>query len=512
MDRGLWVSEDKFVSLSQLETEKQSGLLGELYGPGQMFGFDPVSFMGLLPDPDPVLVKMGEGVEVLRSLTSDDKVLSSMQNRKLGTLKKKDYLFEPGKEEDKEPDQASKDICRKLVRDMDSIKLYPIIAQVLDAPYYGLTPVEIIWEQSGGHLHIAGLKPRPHEWFSYNDNHEPVFSGGLNYAPALPDKLVMARHFPDAKNPYGLRLLSRCLWPVAIKKGGIQFWTMLCERFGMPWVIGRVGGQEKERSAALSMLTSMVQNAVAVLSKDAEVDVHTMSGKGGDLHASLVRYCDTAIARVLQGQSLTNEGSSGGHGYAESKTSKEALGDFQEADEHLVVSFMNDLAGIYTRVNYSSGMTPVFRYREPEDYAALADLDTKLHTSGVRFTKKHFTRKYRMAEDEFELAEPDQDKPGNEFSQDPGSGKDEFTPEQAVLERFSSGLRNSALNGTRAMETALISEIMAAENFDDAMVRILEKYPDLDAGHINDLLEKGLLNAALFGVYAEQQEAEGDDA
>lgn len=517
MEKGLWVSTDKFISLSEMGDPNKSYLLDELYSSSALGGFDPVSFLGLLPDPDPVLLKTGDGIEILRSLTADDKVISCMQNRKLGTLKKKDYLYEPGKLEDKESDSASRDVCARLMDDLGKINLYNVIAQVLDAPYYGQTPVEIIWESMDGRLRIADLKPRPVDWFAYNEKHEPVFSGDLANDPVIPEKLVIARHFPDATNPYGLRLLSRCLWPVAIKKGGIQFWTMLCERFGMPWVIGKVGGDKKERDAALAQLTSMVQNAVAVLSRDAEVDIHTLTGKGGDLHPALIRHCDTAIARVLQGQNLTNEGGSTGS-YAESKTSKEALSDFQEADEHLVVSFMNDLAKIYTRVNSEHALAPAFRYREPEDYSALADLDTKLHGMGVRFTKDHFKRKYRMTDDEFSLDQNNENDtdpaPGKEFSSEFSSSKDKFTPEQANLERFSDGLKKLALNDTRKIESTLLNAILEAGSYEDAMVKLLELYPGLDVGNMEDILEQGLLNSVLYGMYTEQPEGhtqEGDD-
>lgn len=516
-DKGLWLSEQEYISLSALEARNSRGLLEEMYSQSAVYGFDPVSWLGLLPDPDPVLRKSGEGLDILRDLTADDKVLSSIQNRKLGTLKKKDYLFEPGKPEDKEPDAASKEICARLIRDLEHVRLYNVFSQVLDAPYYGHTPVEILWEQADGRLHLKDLKPRPFEWFGYDENHDPVFVLDFLDRTVIPEKIVIARHFPDAMNPYGLRLLSRCLWPVAIKKGGIQFWAMLCERFGMPWVVGKVK-DKKERNAALGMLTTMVQNAVAVLSGDAEVDVHTFDGNGGNLHQALVRHCDTAIARVLQGQSLTNEGAPGGN-YSESKTSKDALGDFQEADEHLVVSLMNDLARVYARVNSDTALAPVFRYREPEDYTTQAELDTKLHGVGVRFKKEHFTRKYRMTDDEFDLAADDDPDAGaeedsgaddgahSEFS----SGNDDLTPEQADLERFGSDLSASALKDTRKVEKALISEILDSGSYEEAMTRILEKYPALELDAMADLMEKGLLNASLFGVWAEQQEA-GDES
>jgi phage gp29-like protein len=283
----------------------------------------------------------------------------------------------------------------------------------------------------------------------------------------------------------------------------------------MPWVIGKVGGADDKakRDTALTQLTSMVQNAVAVLSKDAEVDIHTVTGKAGDLHPALIRHCDTAIARVLQGQNLTNEGSGGGN-YSESKTSKEALGDFQEADEQLVVSFMNDLAKIYTRVNSADAQAPVFRYREPEDYIALADLDTKLHEVGVRFTKDHFKRKYRMKDDEFDLAaNPGSDggsDPDNNLSSELSSSQTTDAFEQGNLELFCNDLVANAAEDTQATQKTILKAIMASKDYDDAAGRILELYPDLSFDRFEALMEKALFNSSLFGMHTVLQEGDDD--
>jgi phage gp29-like protein len=513
--RGIWASPTEYIDLSEMKwpVSKASDLMGEIYTGGSVAGFDPVGWLGLLPDPDPVLQKTGELPAVLRSLTSDDKVISCMQNRKLGTLKKKDYGVDPGKDRDKEPDKAAVALCDDLKQDLEDIDLYKIFSQILDAPFYGSTPVEIIWWQDNGKLRLKDLRPRPMEWFGYDGDHRPVFLGPLGNLPipAVYEKLVMVRHFADAVNPHGLRLLSRCLWPVAIKKGGIRFWTTLCERFGMPWVIGHVNGDETERNRALSQLTSMVQNAVAVVSGDTTVDIESTAGKTGDLHPALVKYCDTSIARALQGQSLTNEGTSTGS-YAESKTSKENLTDFQEADEQLIVTFMNRLAKRYRNVNNPAAKAPVFRYREPEDYQSLAELDTKLQTLGVKFTKERFTRRYRLPEDEFDMREtdiPEDPAPGNgppaEFAAGDLAKK---TPSQAKIDVFSGDLAKSTGKDMDNAEKTILKAISEAQNYDDAMDRIMALYPDLTQEAFEAVLEQGLFSAELFGRYAEQ---EGED-
>lgn len=489
-----------FSFSQQKEAIQREALLEELYTGGRIDGFDPVGWIGLLPDPDPVLRKTGDGIDVLRSLMADDKVISCIQNRKLGVLKKKDFVWEPGAEEGKEPDQGAQSLCRDLEKDLERVDLYNLFSQVLDAPYFGSTFVEILWRPENGRLRIDTLKPRPVEWFGFNRNHDPIFKGSSMLEESIPfAKIVIARHFPDAVNPYGLRLLSRCLWPIAIKKGGIRFWTTLCERFGMPWVIGKVQGDETERKKALAALETMVQNAIAVVSGNTEVKIETVEGKGGDLHPGLVQYCDMSISRALMGQNLTSENKTTGT-YAESQTSKEALEDFQEADETLVVKFMRDLAWTYAQVNNPAVIHPSFRFREPEDYQAQADLDIKLHQVGVHFKPVHFERRYNLSDDEFEMdpgAEPKETaSEDNNLSFADGS---RFTPEQQAIEDMIGSILPEGVKALEGNENQLLQAVQKANTYEEAMENVLALYPDLDSEALSSVMERVILAADLFG-------------
>ena len=503
---GLFVDENTFCEFSALEARRDSQLSQELYA-GGFGGFDPVGWMGLLPDPDPVLRKTGDGVDVLRSLLSDDKVISCIQNRKLGTLRKQDYGFKPGAKEGEKPSSASEALCADLAEDLSEINLYNVFSQILDAPYYGYTPVEYMWQPEGGKLRLDDLKPRPVEWFGFNDQHEPYYLGevDLDIKPALREKAGFAMHFPDAKNPYGLRLLSRCLWPVAIKKGGVQFWTMLCERFGKPWVTALVSGDKTKREEALRMLTAMVTSGVAALSDGSKVDVHTFQGKG-EIHKQLVQYCDRCIARALMGQNLTNEGESTGS-YAESKTSAGSLEIYQEADEHLLVSFMNGLGKVYRDLNDKAAMAPVFQFREPEDYTAQGELGKQAVDAGARLTDKFFERRMGLKTDEFTVADEKRKGPGTELS----SGGDGLSPSQKAVEGLISDLIKSSTSGVAENEKLIIGAILASESADEAMERLLTIYPELSAGDLDEVLSQGLLAASAYGVHTVEQEAKGDE-
>ena len=510
MTNGIWATPAEYISFADSDRRE---LLDELYTANTAQGFAPLGWLGLMPDPDPVLKKTGDGVSVLRDLTADDKVISSIQNRKLGTLKKKDFLYEPGRDEGQKETVESKTLCANLEKDLANVDLYNVFSEALDAPYYGAAFVEVLWRPEGGWMHIDALKPRPVEWFAWNERHEPLFkSAAAPEGEPIPfGKAVVVRHFPNAVNPYGLRLLSRCLWPVAIKKGGIQFWATLCERFGMPWVIGtaRQGAQKTERQEILDQLTRMVQNAVAVVTGGTDVKLHGIEGKGGDLHPALITYMNNAIATVLMGQTLTAEIGAKGS-YAASKTHAEVLDDHREADETLVVKFMRDLGWIYREINSRAAHHPKFRYREPADYAAQAELDEKLTKSGVRFTKTHYMKRYHIAEDEFEVSdESEKTKTGLAA---PGSGvdleagDDDFTPEQQAIEDLLAGIMPEAAGALEGNEQKIIDAVTASESYEEAIERLLELYPSLSAEGLQEALERVILTIDMFGRWTAKEE------
>jgi len=524
----LFASGEKGKAAAEREKLEQ-----ELYA-SFVTGFDPMGWLGSLPDPDPVLRKSGDGVWVLRELLADDKVIGCIQNRKLGTLKKRDFSFEAGHEEDSKATPEAENLKRRLAKDLERVDLYNVFSQVLDAPYFGFTPVEPIWRAENGWLHIADLKPRPHEWFGFDAAHRLVFRG--DEASEIPfGKLVVARHFPDATNPYGLRLLSRCLWPVAIKKGGIRFWVVLCEKFGIPWVVGKArdGAGPDERSEMLQRLTAMVQDAVAVVSGGSTVEIHSAAGKvSGELHAGLVGRMDKAIAFVLMGQTLTADLGSVGS-LAAAEVHRDVLADYQESDEALICTFMEELAWIYGQLNAPAALTPSFSFNEPEDLTAMADLDTKLHGVGVRFLPIHFERRYNMPRDEFEMdgrgEGGDAGKPpavtekspkgkgaessgrggaeGNDDELSAGDGR--FTPDQEALEKFIAKALALGMDDLAANEELIARAVEEAESYEDAIARLLDLYPKLSMKDFEELMESAIFGAESFGVITARRETNG---
>lgn len=333
--------------------------------------WDPSVYLGLLPDPDPVLKKRGGGVSALESLLADAHLVGVIQTRKLGTLKKQ-WRFEPGRVPGGQTPPETKQACLDLTADLSDMDLYSVLSALLDAPYFGFTPVEIIWEPGPERLRIKNLRALPQRWFGFDAENRARFLSKDNpwQGEDLPPcKFILARHFPTYDNPYGLRLLSRCFWPVTFKRGGLKFWVTFAERYGMPLLIGkyRPGAPDSEQQDMLTKLSNMVQDAVAVIPEGNSVDLVGGAGnRGGEVYERLKTAMDAEMSKVIMGQTLTAEVADKGT-YAASKTHERVLDAYQEADARLVETAMNQVARIYAQLNTPGAPAPRFRFHEEDE-------------------------------------------------------------------------------------------------------------------------------------------------
>ena len=194
-----------------------------------------------------------------------------------------------------------------LSEDLEKLNLYNILSGILDAPFFGFSPIEILWEAKNSALRIKDLKVLPNRWFGFDDKNRPRFRSLANpwEGDRLPfGKFVFAKHFPTYDNPYGLRLLSRCFWPVMFKKGSIKFWVKCLEKYGMPFLFGKhaKGAGLEEKQALLSGLIKMVQDGVGIGPEGSSVELlggGAKSKSSGDAHERFTLAMDAEISKVV---------------------------------------------------------------------------------------------------------------------------------------------------------------------------------------------------------------------
>jgi phage gp29-like protein len=487
----------------------RKNLLQEIATSATVSGMDLGDFLTFLPDPDPVLKKKGEDAKILEDLTADDEVCSSIQNRKLRVLNNSDYDFKPGVLPGKEATKQAKDLCEQLTQDLESIKLKNVFNEILDAPFYGATFVEIMWLAESGKYHLEDLVVKPREWFGFDKDRKPALKKGSSDSIPLPTgKFITVQHFPTYQNPYGLRLLTRCLWPVAFKRGGSEFLTRFLEKFGIPWVkaIAPKNTKLEEKEAMAADLVRMIQDAVMVLPHGAEVDLAESKGRAGDLHLAYLKFWNKAIRKLLTGQTLTSE-MDGSGSRAAAQVHMDVAEDISEADQNMVCDAMNELAIIYRDINAPGVEAPVFEYHEPEDSKTQAELDESLHGVGVRFTPAHFERRYGLQPDEFYM---DGEQPADsERGDNAGGGFAEGQADhQDLLDQLVDSVLPEAAKRNETFIKRLAGLIQRAESYEDIQILLAEHLGrDMDLDQQAELLTDLMTAADLMGRAAVRAES-----
>ena len=368
----------------------------------EWIGYDQV-----LPDPDQVAARKGystyEWIGVLRFLLTDPHVWACYQSRRSGTLSQEWEIVQgngPG-------GAQTHKLIRKWAETQD---VYRIIGDILNTPFFGMQPLEVIWKIDNGRWLPAKVEGRPTEWFVFDLENRVRFLSKANMMQGdlPPDyKILLPQHNASYENPYGERILSRCYWPVVWKRSAQKFWAIFAEKYGMPWVVGKVpkGTHDSERDAIMAKLASMVQDAIAVVNDDESVEFPQTGSKteSSNIYEGLVTIADTQLSKAILGQTLTTEpGDSGSYGLGQ--VHADVRQDLLEQDMRLVSWTMNHLFQWIVELNFGPG-TPAPRwgwFQDEDVQKDRADRDEVLTRQGVRFSKGYYQRTYNLEDGDFE--------------------------------------------------------------------------------------------------------------
>ncbi len=487
------------------EKAKQT-LAGEFASRGRSVD-DYLDVLGVLPDPDPILRKLDQSGSILSDLMADDHLTSVIQTRKVGTLNR-EWRIEPGAHGGGDPDEQSKKAALAFADDLGNFNMFDVISEILDAPYYGMTPIEIMYEPDGGLWHITNLRCLPSTWFVYDKDNNPRFLSKeeMISGEALPEnKFVFARHFPSYENPYGLRLLSRVFWPITFKKGGVRFWMKFLEKFGIPFVIGKYkeGTSKALQAELLNNLVNMVQDAAAVVPEGSAIDVLKAEGKSSSSDGSFSKLKDAmeaGISKVIMGQTLTAELSGDKGSFAASKTHENVLESYRDCDARLVKDTIERIAAIYVKVNFEGASTPRFIWHEEDDpRKEFADRDKVLHDTGVRFKKEYITRVYNIPADEYELADSPNAAPPTDTGEEFAEGEREG--DQLLLEDLMDDVIGDGTKAAEGTIKKIMDAVEGSEDYDDLSERLAVLFPELDGKGLSEVLERAIFAAEMFGTH-----------
>jgi len=346
------------------------------------------SFMHYLPNPDPVLKKMGKDISAYREILSDSHVGGCVRRRK-AAIKGLEWRITPTGNE------KTDEILTAL---FDRLPISQIISQILDATLFGYQALEVMWESNNGLLLPTAIVGKPQEWFVFDEENQLKLRTKEHrdgeFIP--PYRMLLATQNATYINPYGLGDLSLCFWAATFKKAGFKYWLEFTEKYGSPWLVGKHPRQAQihEVEDLLDSMEAMLGTAVAAIPDDSSIGLVEGSDKSGSSEAfdNFIKYCKSEIAIALLGQNQTTEAEAN---RASATAGLEVTRDIRNDDASLVEGVFNQLLMWICELNFSVDTLPTFELFEQESIDKLqAERDKILTEIGVSFTEQYIHRTY----------------------------------------------------------------------------------------------------------------------
>lgn len=512
MAKRIWTDQESSIALP---AKSQKTLSDEIATRQRRLDFSALSFY--LPNPDLVLQYQGGIVSVYYPLLVDAHVWACVQSRKAGVLSL-EWELDRGAAKSREAKAAE-----RMLKAMD---INGTLSDILDAVLWGYQPMEIMWGEAEGMLTPTEVLAKPSEWFVF------ATDGALRFLSK--DKPMEGEQLPDRKflcprnqgsyaNPYGERVLSRCFWPVAFKKGGWKFWSVMAEKFGMPYTIGKVPPATTDafRAHFADQLEALVQDGIAVINDSHNIELLEFKGglSSGNLYKGLIEAANTEISKAILGHGGAADSTPGrlGGDDASLAVRKEIV----DADRRLVEETMNTLLRWFHEMNFSGGEAPRFvMYEEEQVDKALAERDEILTRGAAKkyaFTKEYLMKAYGFAEEDLEDAPPApvppvfqpvpaEPAPGAppEFSE-PAKSRPPATRTPFTMDFIDQAATNSAARAVLDLQKMVEQAMAAIEDApDDATpeevtARLYAAYPKMDADAIVELMTRAGFSANAAG-------------
>lgn len=478
--------------------------------------------MNRLPDPDLILRRMGGRMQLYRDMMSDDQVAHAAEIIEMA-VKSMHIEVEAG-----EASEYMVDFCQEMMQlwDQDAI-----VESAINYRLLGYQPFELLYETSQRQWVITDIVGKPSDWFDFTTEGKLLLNINGKREQVNPWNFAVLKNKATYENPYGMAVLSSCFWPVTFKRGGIEFWLKFVEKYGTPYLIGKVprGSSQREYDQMVERLDAMVQDAVAAIPNDSSVEILTDSAKGasGELHEAHVRYHDRVIMKRIAGSTLISDQGDGSGSFALSKTHAHTTQMIIDAVRARVLSLYNTAFKRATLLNRQGEMPPTARFARDEGVQLeVAERDNRLYATGVRFKKSYFENLYKLPSDDFEVTDPVAALP---FSQPPkpalsfegGCNCEGCRAQRAKAEHFTQPDTATAdlpaaeqqledaiakgaftpvtLEALAAPVQQVIDLIADARTPEQAMTVLAEAYPELDVHRLQERLTRAMFVTAVWG-------------
>jgi phage gp29-like protein len=227
---------------------------------------------------------------------------------------------------------------------------------------YGYAIVEKNWTIENGLVTLPSVKGHdPAKWV-FDENGTPGLKTVEKPEPtAVPiERIIHATFDAPRGNPYGRSILIEAFWPWYWKKHAILFWSIFCEKFGQPTIIGwhAKGAETEEITSLLETLESIQSDTAVTLEEGWRIELMEAKRTGTDSYQAFVQYCDRAISKAILSTVLTTNESQYGT-RAQAVEQKDVTDEVLEADALKIQDITNkDVVQLLAGWNFNFTVPP----------------------------------------------------------------------------------------------------------------------------------------------------------
>jgi phage gp29-like protein len=340
----------------------------------------------------------------------DEDVGAAMEELKLAVLDR-NFTVQPA-------DQSSRavDIAQFVQSQFDGMPSFEaMLDSLMDAPFYGFSLVELMYDVSAGQVSLKDAKDCPQELFMFALPFYPQ-TGNLRLLTTPYDimgmevpeqKFAIFSYRPRARNRRGRPLLRKVFWPSWFKRQAMRFWLRFAEKGpGTAVVQYEQGASPSEKQAALAAAEAIIERVAIAVPKNfglMEDLLKIARSQDPDVYEKLCMRCELAIYRNLVGETLTSHGGENGKGTQALGTVHEGVKEKKAA--RLAQSLSNILNDQIVRnlVMWNYGPDApmpkaVLSNADETDLGDRSGVDALLQKMGMPITQRYVQETYGLPE------------------------------------------------------------------------------------------------------------------
>ena len=337
----------------------------------------------------------------------DEDVANCLDTLKLSVLERDRSVLPAPRDESAQAQEVKEFIEAQLGK----LDFHAVLDCILDAPGYGFSVQEMVFDTSMGQAELAAIDDCPQELFLFGNRFYPqvgklqlLDNPWASEGQLVPEeKFLVFSYRKRSRNRMGRPLLKAVFWPSWFKRNIQRLWMQYAEKGpGTAVVHYNDADNESERQKAVDIAQALIDNVAVAVPKGFEYDKDLLKiarSQDPRVYENFFQAMQYSIARRTLGETLTSFGNEGGTGSkAQGSTHADTLDKRSVELCRSLQSVVNQQL-IKPLVLWNFGPKapmPVWQFdlEEAEDLSLALTVDSGLQRMGKLFTVGYISDRY----------------------------------------------------------------------------------------------------------------------